>query len=152
MPKVRKDGEVEMRLYRKLIRPVHCYPGQGYEPKTEPVEKIEIWYPEEERERLEKKYGYLNEGHFSDLIFEEKYEPFPLKEPELTDRQLEDIAYEDEKAYDNGYVKGFHDAKTLEEHLVEFGIKIGFLTPEKAEQLLKEHKPINSSMNCGEVK
>ena len=71
-----------MRLYRRLIRPAHCYPGQGYEPKTELVEKEEKWYPEEEREHLEGKYGYLNEGHFSDLIFEEKYEPYLLKEQE----------------------------------------------------------------------
>ncbi len=71
-----------MRLYRRFIRPLHCYPGQGYEPKTEPVEKIEIWYPEEERERLEKKYGYLNEEHFSNLIFEEKYLLFLLKDQE----------------------------------------------------------------------
>ena len=62
---------------------------------------------------------------------------FEDEEPELTDRQLEDIVYENKKAYDNGYIKGFHDAKTLEEYLVEFGVKIGFLTPEKAEQLLK---------------
>ena len=52
---------------------MHCYPGQNYEPLTEPVEKEEKWYPEEEREHLEKKYDYLNEGHFSDLFFEEKY-------------------------------------------------------------------------------
>ena len=71
-----------MKVYRKLIRPVHCYPGQGYEPKTELVEKEEKWYPEEEREHLEEKYSYLNEGHFSDLIFEEKYEPYLLKEQE----------------------------------------------------------------------
>lgn len=71
-----------MKVYRKLIRPVHCYPGQGYEPKTELVEKEEKWYPEEEREHLEEKYGYLNEGYFSDLIFEEKYEPCMLKEQE----------------------------------------------------------------------
>jgi len=38
---------------------------------------------------------------------------FENEEPELTDRQLEDIAYENEKAYNSGYVKGFHDAKTL---------------------------------------
>ena len=44
-----------------------------------------------------------------------------------------------EKAYSNSYVKGFYDAKTLEAYFVEFGVKIGFLTPEKAEQLLKEH-------------
>ena len=75
-----KAGELGMKVYRKLIRPVHCYPGQGYEPKTELVEKEEKWYPEEEREHLEEKYGYLNEGHFSDLIFEEKYEPYLLKE------------------------------------------------------------------------
>ena len=74
-----------MKVYRKLIRPVHCYPGQGYEPKTELVEKEEKWYPEEERKHLEEKYGYLNEGHFSDLIFEEKYEPCLLKEQEAVE-------------------------------------------------------------------
>ena len=58
---------------------MHCYPGQSYEPKTEPVEKEEKWYPEEERERLEQVYGYLNEGHFSDLVFEEKYEPYAVE-------------------------------------------------------------------------
>ena len=73
---------------------------------------------------------------------------FENEEPELTDRQLEDIVYENKKAYDNGYVKGFHDAKTLEEHLVEFGVKIGFLTPEKAEQLLKEHPQLVRCKDC----
>ena len=65
-----------IKLYRKYIRPMHCYPGQHYEPLTEPVEKEERWYPEEERDYLENKYGYLNEGSFSDLVFEEKYEPY----------------------------------------------------------------------------
>ena len=44
---------------------------------------------------------------------------FEDEEPELTERQLEDIVYENKKAYDNGYVKGFHDAKTLAEQLLE---------------------------------
>lgn len=35
---------------------------------------------------------------------------FEDEEPELTERQLEDIVYENKKAYDNGYTKGFHDA------------------------------------------
>ena len=73
---------------------------------------------------------------------------FEDEEPELTDRQLEAIAYESKKAYDNGYVKGFHDAKTLEEHFVELGVKIGFLTPEKAEQLLKDCPQIVRCKNC----
>ena len=68
-----------MTLYRKLIRPMHCYPGHNYEPLTEPIEKEEKWYPEEERERLEKEYGYLNDAHFSDLVFDEKYEPYAIK-------------------------------------------------------------------------
>ena len=38
---------------------------------------------------------------------------FENEEPELTEHQLEDIVYENKKAYDNGYVKGFHDAKTM---------------------------------------
>ena len=41
---------------------------------------------------------------------------FEDEEPELTERQLEDIVYENKKAYDNGYAKGLHDAKTLEEY------------------------------------
>ena len=73
---------------------------------------------------------------------------FENEEPELTERQLEDIVYENKKAYDSGYVKGFHDAKTLEEYFVEFGVKIGFLTPEKAEQLLKEHPQIVRCKDC----
>lgn len=73
---------------------------------------------------------------------------FEDEEPELTDRQLEDIVYENKKAYDNGYVKGFHDAKTLEEYFVELGVKIGFLTQEKAKQLLKEHQQIIRCKDC----
>ena len=87
-----------MKLYRKLICPVHCYPGQGYEPKTELVEKEEKWYPEEEREHLEEKYGYLNEGHFSNLIFEEKYEPCMLKEQEAKE-QISDAIHETAKQF-----------------------------------------------------
>ena len=60
----------QVKLYRKFIRPMHCFPGQHYEPKTEPVEKEEKWYPEEERECLEKKYAYYNEGSFNDLVFD----------------------------------------------------------------------------------
>ena len=73
-----------MELYRKLIRPMHGYPGQHYEPKTEPIEKEEKWYPEEEREHLENKYGYLNKGSFSDLVFEEKFEPYAILEKLIT--------------------------------------------------------------------
>lgn len=43
---------------------------------------------------------------------------FEDEEPELTDRQLEDIVYENKKAYDSGYLKGFHDAKTLYPQIV----------------------------------
>ena len=70
-----KVNIVNVTLYKKLIRPMHCHPrnGQDYTAVTDPVEKEEIWYPEEERERLEKKYDYLNEGSFSDLVFDEKY-------------------------------------------------------------------------------
>lgn len=71
-----KGGKMGMILYRKLIRPMHCYPGHNYEPLTEPIEKETTWYPEEEREHLEKKYASFNEGPFSDLVFEEKYEPY----------------------------------------------------------------------------
>ena len=78
-----------MKLYRKYIRPMRGYPGQYYEPKTEPIEKEEKWYPEEEREYLENKYSYLNKRSFSDLIFEEKYEPYDalelLKEQEAVE-------------------------------------------------------------------
>ena len=36
---MRKGGEMGMILYKKLIRPMHCYPGPHYEPLTEPIEK-----------------------------------------------------------------------------------------------------------------
>lgn len=76
---------------------------------------------------------------------------FEDEEPKLTDRQLEDIVYENKKAYDSGYVKGFHDAKTLEKLFIDFGLKIGFLTPEKAELLLKELEK-NQIVRCKECK
>jgi hypothetical protein len=41
-----------------------------------PIEKEIKWYPEEERECLEKKYASHNEGSFSNLVFEEKFEPY----------------------------------------------------------------------------
>ena len=44
-----------------------------------PIEKEVKWYPEEEREYLEKKYASYNEGSYSDLIFEEKYEPYAIE-------------------------------------------------------------------------
>ena len=34
---------------------------------------------------------------------------FEYEEPELTERQLEDIVYEKDKAYQSGYIKGYHD-------------------------------------------
>ena len=46
---------------------------------------------------------------------------FEDEEPTLTDRQLEDIVYENKKAYDSGYVKGFHDAKALEKNQITNG-------------------------------
>ena len=39
-------------------------------------------------------------------------------------------------------------AEALEKYFVEFGVKIGFLTPEKAEQLLKEHPQIVRCKDC----
>ena len=36
------------------------------------------------------------------------------EEPELTDRQLEDAIYEQEKSYKSGYIKGFSDAMKKE--------------------------------------
>ena len=62
-------------LYKKLIRPMHLYPGLNYDPLRESIEEEEIWYPEEECERLEEKYSYLD-GPFSALVFDEKYEPY----------------------------------------------------------------------------
>ena len=59
-----------MKLYRKLIRPMHCYPAQDYSPRVQPIEKEVKWYPEEEREHLEKKYASYNEGSFINLVFE----------------------------------------------------------------------------------
>ena len=101
-------GEVGiMTLYRKLIRPMHCYPGHNYEPLTEPVEKEEKWYPEEEREFLEKKYASYNEGSFSDLVFEQKFEPYAL---ELL------------KDQGNEYENGFNDAMQGKQELMYEGI------------------------------
>ena len=68
-----------MKLYRKLIRPMHSYPGPDYSPRVMPIEKEVKWYPEEEREQLENKYASYNEGSFSDLIFEEKFEPYAVE-------------------------------------------------------------------------
>lgn len=34
---------------------------------------------------------------------------FENDDPKLTDRQLEDIIYENKRAYDSGYVKGYSD-------------------------------------------
>ena len=44
------------------------------------------------------------------------------EEPELTEHQLEDIVYENKKAYDNGYVKGFNDAMQCKRELMYEGI------------------------------
>jgi len=72
-----------MKLYKKMIKPMLLVPtsSQDYTPVKIPIETEEKWYPEEEREHLENKYGYLNKGSFSDLVFEEKYELFdvPMK-------------------------------------------------------------------------
>lgn len=69
-----------MKLYQKLIRPMHRYPeGPDYSPRVMPIETEVKWYPEEERECLEKKYASYNEGSFSDLVFEEKYEPYAVE-------------------------------------------------------------------------
>lgn len=47
---------------------------------------------------------------------------FEDEEPELTERQLEDIVYENKKAYDNGYIKGFNDAMQGKQELMYEGI------------------------------
>lgn len=78
------------------------------------------------------KYMCINcKRYFNDIDFE-----FENEEPEL------------KKEYDNGYAKGFHDTKKLEEYLVELGVKIGFLTPEKGEQLLKQNPQIVRCEDC----
>lgn len=41
-----------------------------------------------------------------------------------------------------------NDTKTLKEYFVETGVKIGFLMPEKVEQLLKEHPQIVRCKDC----
>ena len=58
---------------------MHSYPGPDYSPRTIPIEKEVKWYPEEEREYLEKKYASYNKGSFSNLIFEEKFEPYAIE-------------------------------------------------------------------------
>ena len=52
---------------------MYSYPGQDYSPRIMPIEKEVKWYPEEECERLEKKYA-----SYSNLIFESKYEPYAV--------------------------------------------------------------------------
>lgn len=47
---------------------------------------------------------------------------FEDEEPELTEQQLEDIVYENKKAYNNGYVKGFNDAMQGKRELMYEGI------------------------------
>jgi len=47
---------------------------------------------------------------------------FEDEEPELTERQLEDIVYENKKAYDNGYIKGFNDAMQGKHELMYEGV------------------------------
>lgn len=71
-----------MMLYRKLICPMRSYLDPDYRTRIKPIEKEVKWYPEEERECLEKKYASYNEGSFNDLIFEEKFEPYAI-EPKL---------------------------------------------------------------------
>ena len=76
-----KVGEVKMTLYRKYIRPMHSYPGQDGRPRVVPIEKEVKWYPEEEREYIEKKYASYTKGMLNDLVFEEKYEPLKEQMP-----------------------------------------------------------------------
>ena len=70
-----------MTLYRKYIRPMHSFPGQDGSLRIMPIEKEVKWYPEEEREYLEKKYAFYNEGTLNNLVFEEKYEPLKEQTP-----------------------------------------------------------------------
>ena len=58
---------------------MHSYPGPDYSPRVMPIEAEVNWYPEEEREQLENKYASYNEGSLSDLIFEEKFEPYAVE-------------------------------------------------------------------------
>ena len=44
---------------------------------------------------------------------------FENEEPELTERQLEDIVYETDKAYKSGYIKGYHDALMKQPGIVQ---------------------------------
>lgn len=64
-----------MTLYQKMICPMYRL-GPDYGPHIMPVEKEVKWYPEEEREYLKKKYASYDEEPFSELIFEERYEPY----------------------------------------------------------------------------
>ena len=132
-----------MKLYRKFIRPMHSYPGPDYSHRVTPIEAEVKWYPEEEREQLGNKYASYDEGSFSDLIFEEKYEPYAI---EFEDSEQILALLKEQEAVEYEWI---YDAKTLEESLVEFGVKIGFLTPEKAEQLLKEQPQIVRCKECG---
>ena len=70
-----------MILYKKLIRPMHGFPDPYYYPVSEPLEKGDVWYPEDEKEALVEKYKHI-EGTFSHLLFDVKY--VPVKAEEVT--------------------------------------------------------------------
>lgn len=57
---------------------MNSFPRQNGSPRTVPIEAEVKWYPEEERERLENKYASCNGGVFSNLVFEEKFEPYAV--------------------------------------------------------------------------
>lgn len=62
-----------MKFYKKLIKPMLSYPDRNGTPKHVPIEPEEKWYPEEEREKLIKKYEHL-ETTFERLVFEKRFE------------------------------------------------------------------------------
>lgn len=58
---------------------------------------------------------------------------FENEEPELTEQQLEDIVYENKKAYDRGYAKGYSDR---DKEIVRY--KDIFLEEEQAKEITSD--------------
>jgi len=66
-----------MKFYKKLIKPMLAFLRFNDTPGRVPVEPKEKWYPEEEREKLIKKYEHLEKAVMR-LVFDERFEEIPV--------------------------------------------------------------------------
>ena len=62
-----------MKFYKKLIKPMLSFQRFNRTPKYVPIGPGEKWYPEEEREKLIKKYKHL-ETTVKRIVFGERFE------------------------------------------------------------------------------